>query len=403
MVLGLVGLVFGLVSVRTLASPPPAKAYVGETIVESGAALSKEAESVLKNGKFIPELFNGGGGDPPVPPGDGWGDWFGGGGFMPLRAIGAGALAFGVGTVIGSEICHSVLGMEGCWYFHSNGADPAEPGSLHWSFQTSKTEATQGAEVIKIPAFNWVLSSSKTGGPLSIIIAGNKECEATPRSGSTSTMTFSKTAACGAKSEPVTSGVALRNPFTNRGVGFNALDDPGTTNNTEANFCPRVGPGTTTGCTTEPPANWAERLRTCLDEPEKCSLTAEQRDKIGQKIASATPTGEKEGIHDPYATYKTVPTCTSTYTPCKEELEKRELVPIREKLGWEFAHLDKPADAVIEISPGSGTEVKVGAHITVVTNPGTDGMPLTIPEPGVNETYSEYITKLSPGLDPTKV
>jgi hypothetical protein len=123
--------------------------------------------------------------------------------------------------------------------------------------------------------------------------------------------------------------------------------------------------------------------------------------EVGQWVAAQI---EGSGVADPYAVFVDVPSCSGeAWIDCKEALEELELVPERATLTWETAHLDLAPDEVVELAPAPATEVEKGTKVVVTTNPDEAGMPAVVPSPLPNETYDDYIGRLAPSLDPSRI
>ncbi|HEY0392085.1 MAG TPA: hypothetical protein VGC63_10270 [Solirubrobacterales bacterium] len=373
-----------------------AHAFVYEADVINGSKLSAEAEKFLRDQTEIPKIFSGGPGEPPAPPNDAlaWTDWLDGGGAMPVMAS---VLAFGVGTVIGSEICNSILELEGCWYFSSNEADPA----LAEGKWVLKKEVIKGFSVNVLP-YNYCWASSGTSCTSIYAKPDSEPCGVTAKAGTDYQLQMEADVFACEKS-----GVKYNRHHTlqirygniNRHIAVHAKDEPGVENFKGEPYCPLAAPTT---CTAGPSSNWSERLRNGLVKPSEYGISEALRDGIAEHIAANTPKGEAEGIKDPLAHYVKVPSCTSTWSSCKTAIEELELVPERHSLDWKTAVIEKGAGAVLTLSPSTGAEVKVASKVVVETNPDSEGMPAVVPEPEAHETYAHYIARLSPALDPTR-
>lgn len=381
-----------------------ADAFIGESVVREAGHLTKEARDLIKVPDYIPKIWEGGGGGgPPIEEVNAWTDFFEAGGVLPWLG---GVAAFGIGTGIGSYICNEVLELEGCWYYGSKEADPSL-GSGEWVFNLSPP----GGAPATGPwfAYYWRLKPaaaySYTFEGTGSVPAGCTGAIAPPAGAGQLFIRGSETSwvcSVGATHVFGYQSVASRTQTTNRTLQGGKGEFNGSHGKySGSGYCPAVGPGSL-ACASKPPSNWSERLDKCLGTPSSCGLTEKQRDEIGEHMAATTPKGEKEGLHDPLHAYSTVPSCTATWTVCAEDLEELQLVPERDSLEWKKAVIEKGAAAVLTLSPGTGSEVKTGSKVVVETNPDSGGMPAVIPDPEDHETYSHYIARLNPALDPTR-
>jgi hypothetical protein len=405
LVVGVVALGVGIFSVSAAATPTTAKAYIGSGLVEGVAHLTSDAEKVIANPKFIPELWHGGGGGfPPTSSVNAWTDFFESGGAVPNLGLVLGAGAAGVG--IGSVICNEVLELEGCWFYGSPSADPVEIGEATWHWHAASETFTfpNGAKTtVTIPAFSYTFYSG--GGLGSGLWNQTSETCANPVvAGFDALLEDPGTVECtSGKHEKRHPRLPIRYQTTNRTLeGLTKAEAVGKTKYTGKGYCPTAGPGSLS-CTTSPPANWSERLKTCLNSPSACGISNSQRDEIGEHIAANTPTGVKEGIHDPFHAYSTVPDCSGlSWESCSAKVTELELVPERHKLTWETAVITDPPNRVEEITPSKGTEVKTGSKVVVTTNPAEAEMPAILPDPEPHETYAHYAARLNPAFSPTR-
>lgn len=372
----------------------PARAYLGQAFVETGTTLTDPAKTILTNPTFLtqepPLKFYEGGGGPPKLPWDGGGWWERPGWSSGLLPAAAAVIGFGAGTVIGSKICNDVLSLEGCWFFSNDSPDPIPSGG-EWEYH---------ANVILpwVPAFSYVWNQEAFH--LGIQPYGS-EC-GFPMPAGTTTMFSPETTKCFGVDVPL--GNPVRSPMQNRTLSDVALPGVEYSPYTGSGYCPTVGPGSTE-CLSEPPENWAERFRTCLDEPEKCGLTEEQRDQIGQKIASEIP---ETGISNPFALTVEVPDCSGLLrSECVDLVEELELVPDVEELDWKTAHLfdldpvhpyesvEESDNRVVEVTPPAGNIVETETELKITVNPAFKDMPVVVPAREDQESYDEYVQRIS--------
>jgi hypothetical protein len=284
-----------------------------------------------------------------------------------LPALGA-VTAFGVGLGVGSEIC-GLLGIEGCFFHGSEAADPAMPiGS--WQYET--------ALITEIPDFTWYYKQGASAYWLGFVQGqgGMKtECGIAPPSGVTH-YKLRPPEPC--STVPAANpAIPLRHTMENRVLTHHASDDPGIPNYSYT-----------------APADWSEKLA-----KELAGATGSEG-KVGEKIASQI-TGS--GVKNPYKEYVAVPDCDQLkWGACAAVLEGKGLEPIREDLDWSEVVTDVP-DAVTQTLPASGNEVEVPSKVTVITNPDEAGMPIVIPTPNPGETYDDYVARLNPALQPSRV
>lgn len=296
-----------------------------------------------------------------------------------LPALGS-VVSFGVGTVVGSEICH-VLGMEGCWYFHSDGADPAIGGKGEWQFLTVKLEGKEGFP--DAPAYNWYWNPegyftydfifNGLGG-----VPEKSGCGITPPGSMTGFYPLQHTY-CESPSDK--RGAAQRSAMANRSLEYHPTDDP------------EIG-----NYEWEAPEDWSEKVAGRLAEPAAHGMNIGASERVGEYIASQIEGSE---VPNPYGSIVVVPDCDGLlYATCAELLEEQGLSPERDDRNWETADLDLEPDEVIEMEPAPATEVETGTKVTVVTNPDESGMPLVVPPITPGENYADYVKKLGGGWLP---
>jgi hypothetical protein len=352
------------------AAPSRAEAFTGEsTVLNAGKTdLTAPAKSILTNPTFLTTNVEEAAAFGGVAEESAAAGVFQSAGILP--ALGS-VVAFGVGTVIGSEICE-VIGIEGCWYHGSEGADPAPGSGGHWVFSPA-------GGIGGVPAFTWYWAQEgKT-----VYIEGSwtrAKCKQTPPGGVTSYQEIAGSFnICEGTEYKPGREYALRSSMENRTLEYHATDDPEVENYSYT-----------------APSNWSEKLATQLKNHE-----GDASGRVGQKIASELEGSE---VKNPYATYVTVPSCSGeAWIECKADLEELELVPERDTLTWEDAHLDLAPDEVFELQPEPETELEVGTKVTVTTNPDEDGMPVVVLAPEPNESYDEYIKRLATQLNPERV
>jgi hypothetical protein len=347
-------------------APSAAGAFVGESVVLNPAKtdLTGPAKTILTNPTFLPETTEGAAALGGVAEESAAAGVFQGAGILP--ALGS-VLSFGVGTVIGSEIC-KVIGIEGCWYFGSEGPDPAD-GSVTYNWEWKGATGS-------IP-FSWWWSRG---------MANYKGLEGTAGDcgndvpGGMDTFVVGS-ASLGCHSEANHKVEPFRYSMSNREFSYHPSDDPGVSNYSYS-----------------APSNWSENLAKELKEKGEGTVAG----RLGQHIASKI---EGSKVVSPYPHEVTVPSCSGeAWIGCKEDLEELQLKPERKELDWSDAHLDLAPDEVVELDPAPGTKIIVPTETKtiVTTNPDEGGMPLVVPDPAEGETYSDYITKLAPGLNPER-
>jgi hypothetical protein len=292
------------------------------------------------------------------------------------------------GVFAANEVCNFLF--DACVSFEDDGTSIAGPPVGKWEFTVQGSTGGDGAFTGENRAFYAPFGASYYIGVN--VPAGCSESVAIMPPGG---------GAAGEKSgelKSVNCGGAIgtimaRKTFLVRSwaEGWNINWGGGTgTTYTGSDYC--RGWGGEASCQSTVGSDWSKQAATGLKEkvdPE-----------VGQYVASKI---EGSGVKNPYATYVNVPSCDELkWGACKALLEGKELEPIREDLDWDEVVTDVP-DAVTQTLPAGGAEVEVPSKVKVITNPDKDGMPLVIPSPEPGETYSEYIAKLSPGLDPKRI
>jgi hypothetical protein len=372
----------GIVAVvMAVAFPVGAGAFVGESAVLNPAKtdLTGPAKTILTKPTFLPAAVEGAAAGGGVAEATASASVFQAGGLLPVLSS---VLAFGAGTVIGSEIC-GVLGIEGCWYFHSDGADPADGvESYFW-------QATNGSSWMP---FSWTWSRGKSGYETLFGIAAG--CANKLPGGITKVRgPFGPPYNDCTKPTPlkVAEDAELwRHGMANRSLDYHATDDPGIPNYPWSPSESAVSAGMA-GVLKAPGSFGGGGYETAEIE------------RVGQHIASQIP---GSGISDPYPHEVTVPSCSGeAWIGCKEQLEELELKPERKELDWSDAHLDLAPDEVVELDPAPGTKITVPTETKtiVTTNPDEAGMPVVVPAPLEGETYDDYIARLAPQLKPSRV
>lgn len=358
------------------ATPAGAGAFIGEGSVLNGAKsdLTGPAKTILSKPTFLTTNVAEAGVAKGVAEASRAAGVFQAAGLLP--SLGA-VLSFGVGTVIGSEICH-VIGIEGCWYFGSEGADPAETGPGEWSYRTAPLTTAEPGVYQDAPGYQWyywqgawIKSYDGYGG-----LTKCPGVSIAPPSAMSAFWPLNGGSCSGVKYD---AGAAIRWSMENRTLEYHATDNPAIGNYSHT-----------------APSDWSNRAATALKNQPDDSPAG----RVGQYIASQI---EGSGVASPYAVYVEIPDCGAfLWGECAEQLEELGLEPSRVELDWETAVLTKPADAVVETSPAKGATVETGTKITVTTNPPEEGMPIVIPAPEEGETYDEYAARLNPALTPER-
>lgn len=366
----MVALTLGVAAV----APSVAGAFVGESVVLNPAKtdLTGPAKTIITNPTFLPETVEGAAASGGVSEAGTAAATMEAAGILP--ALGS-VLSFGVGTVIGSEICE-VMGIEGCWYFGSNGADPAAGVAGHtWEFVTAKGQRLR---------FEWRWDRGTSGYETLFGMPGGYGNELP--NGVTKVFGPIGEGYSNGKEGTAYDAELWRSSMSNRTLEYHASDDPGISNYPWSPETAAVQ-SELAKVLANPSGNVGTEVDTAAVE------------RVGQHIASQIP-GSK--VSDPYPHKVTVPSCSGeAWIECKADLEELELKPERKELDWSDAHLDLAPDEVVELSPAPGTKISVPTETKtiVTTNPDEAGMPLVVPDIGDGETYPDYITKLAPGLN----
>ncbi len=367
-----------LAGVSSAAAPGTAQGFIGESaVIKPGIppTLTPAAQSIITNPTFLTtnvgESLAAGG----VAESSGAASVMQAAGLVPVLGS---VLAFGVGTVIGSEIC-GVLGIEGCWYFGSEGADPPQTGGSWVVFNGTTVEGFAVAQGLR---YNWIWD--KTGGESNWQAWNGTGCESGPAApattstlvarGATSTCRYSLSPL---KEGPFTPTLPMRYLMSNRTMEYHATDNPSIPN---------------TSWTA--PSDWPEKMAGAIAGEEGTPAA-----RVGQKIASQIPGSE---VLNPYGTYVHIPDCDGmVYATCADLLEELSLEPAREDLNWSEVETTTPNE-VRELDPAKSKQVEVGTGVKVITNPPEEGMPIVVPEPEPGETYSHYAARLNPALTPER-
>lgn len=354
-----------------------ASAFNGESTVidPSTHELTGPAKTVIERPTFLSENLGEAGAYGGAAEESGAASVFETGGFIP--ALGPSLLAFTAGAGIGYAICE-VLGIEGCNIFESKGSDGTESfyTGESWKFFTEAHTLTSG-NVVPADAWQYTSGSGREG----VYLEGHTGAEpcyqyiTAPAPNNADTFITGGTFhfECG---QSPTAVAPVKYALSNR-VFRHAATAEGFTKHSYI-----------------PPAEWSKKTAAAM-EGQKNTPAA----RVGEKIAERVGTAE---VADPYGV--TVPNCTGDlWAECKAAVESHKLVPERSSLTWETAVITKPAGAVLELKPAAGATVEIGSKVVVKTNPDESGMPVVIPAPEPNETYSHYITRLATQLKPHEV
>lgn len=347
-----------------------AQAFQGESVVvKPGGGLTGPAKTIIEKPTFLPEVIKDATSVRGVAEGSRVAGVFQGASVLP--ALGA-VVSFGVGTVIGSEICN-VIGIEGCWYFGSEGADPAvgtETGE--WIYIDEGITYFAGMEEDNY-VWEWSAGAKHYVGYFG---NDNEGCRASP-GGVTHTVEDPEGTpnACGGLT-----GFLLRHSMENRTVDYHATDDPEVGNYAHS-----------------ADEDWDDQLADAVEGASGESPAG----RLGERVAAEIEGSE---VADPYGSLVTVPSCDElAWEACRDLLEESELEPVRQKLGWEGAVIEKGAGAVLELKPASGSELETGTTVTVTTNPDPEEMPLLVPAVVPGQEYGSYVATLDPRWQPSKV
>jgi beta-lactam-binding protein with PASTA domain len=357
-----------------VAGPGSASAFTGESVVLNPGKtdLTGPAKTIITNPTFLPDAEAGASALGGVAEASGAASIFEASTLLPSLG------AFGLGTVIGSEICH-VVGISGCWQLTGTTATETAP-TYNWEFIAGPNEGpepyswrwTGGMRLYRgkggycpgsVPAWPVRADYAQEGSTVSTECRNNEE-------GS-----FVKVTA--------TNLAPWRHSMEGRSLGYSATDTA----------MPNYEPS---GKPYEASPTWGEKLTTAIKGQSDSTPAGRVAKHIASQIA-----GSK--VSDPYPHKVTIPDCGAyLWGKCAEAMEELGLEPVRVKRTWETAVITKPADAVVETSPSKGAEVMAPSKVTVTTNPEEAGMPLIVPKPESGETYSHYAARLNPGLSPTR-
>lgn len=292
------------------------------------------------------------------------------------------------GVFAANEVCNFLF--DACVSFEDDGTSIAGPAVGKWEFTVQGSTGGDGAFTGENRAYYSPFGASYYIG-VNVPSGCSESVALPPPPGGTSGEKQGelKSVNCGA---PIGT-IMARKTFIVRSwaEGWNINWGGGTGSTyTGSDYC--RGWGGAADCQSTVGSDWSKQAATGLKEKVDPS--------VGQYVASQI---KDSGVKNPYAVYVNVPDCDELkWGACAALLEGKELEPIREDLDWSEVVTDVP-DAVTQTLPAGGSEVEVPSKVKVITNPDKDGMPLLIPSPEPGETYSEYIAKLSPGLDPKRV
>jgi hypothetical protein len=125
------------------------------------------------------------------------------------------------------------------------------------------------------------------------------------------------------------------------------------------------------------------------------------RSKIGELNPEEDPEGEKWLDHfrsespTKVPGLTTVPSCRGDTVPeCEAKMELAGLVPEVSPLEWKTADVTIEPDHVVRTSPKEGEESEEAVKITIIPNPGEEGMPDEVPKIEPGEVYTEYKTRV---------
>jgi hypothetical protein len=375
-----------------LVAASSASAFTGEpsVIKPGGGDLTEAAKTIIERPTFLPENVGEAGASGGSAEASGAAGVFEASGLLPALSS---VVGFGVGTVIGSEICH-VVGIEGCWYFGSKGADPATGGGGTWQ-ATGKESLPVGTYVIPAYTYYWHTS----GGANSIPLEGlsSKECPTLKTPGGTDATHLAEHVAwyCGSSSERKASDLytSTRNFMTNREIKYDPKDEAGIANYAEGKY--------------EAPAEWSKNFAKAIE-----GHTGDPAARVGERVAAEI---KGSGVKNPYATVK-VPDCAGLKkAPCQALVEELKLTPKVTELDWEDAVIEEldtlepeksreeESERVITVVPAPGEFVVPGTDIKIETNPAKEDMPEFLPKPdkeggedGEGEDEDEYKKRLAP-------
>lgn len=372
---------------------PPAKSYVEDPAhIEDFVDASADAPgaSVLGEGEAVGEAIVEGSGEIPI--------------LAPLAALGA-----GVG--IGSKVC-GWLGISGCWFSENTEVQPpaSQPSSTEWKFYAASASVSGSvghrAEFNLVP-YTYYLTNSSFGIETALLAGhGGVGAGCSNVSGANSGAGLflegtgtgaSFTCKSGSPLEHAHETVQGRLGDAGKRSGFESAAAAASL--PAATGSPYCSVGGT--CSSAPVSNWSQEFAKNLTEPQlrmsgiSAAQTASMAQYVSHKVAGTALPGE-------FTT--TVPGCEGlSYVQCAVKLEEGGLVPAHHELGWHEAITADPPERVEELDPARSTSVEKGATVVVTTNPDEAGMPVVIPQPGPNETYSEYAARLNPALSPKEV
>lgn len=361
-----------LVAVAAFAvAPSSASAFVGEGTVlnPSKTDLTGPAKTIIEKPTFLPDTEAGAGALGGVPEASGAASVFEASTLLP--ALGA----FGLGAVIGSEICH-VVGIEGCWQL--TGTTPSETATgYHWEYKEAAGTYpwtwrwTRGQALYNgVDGFDCMTGSDYP-------VLADYFAEGTESSGE-----------CIEYPKPFESYTAhkvqpLRHSMKERSLAYSATDTA----------MPNYEPG---GEPYEASSKWSEKMASALKEQPESTPAG----RLGEHIASKI---EGSGVADPYPHEVAVPDCSGLKkAACVGLLEELELVPEVTELDWDEAVIEEleelepektreeESERIIEISPPVETTVKTGSEVELTTNPEEGDMPEFVPKPDPGETGDEF-------------
>lgn len=361
------------------AAPEVAQAFQGEgAVIKPGSppVLTKAAEDVLKQPKFLPETVTQANSFAGSQEASGAMRVFQAGKVLPT--VGAAVAAFSAGWEVGTEIC-GLLGIGGCFHLFGSGDEPASvaggfPDGGKWVFMEPVFHGQ--------PAFQWYWRVGNSGAPgFAIYTDLSADCNGWTPPGDASYYVTDPTLVCVSKTTgkevPGDWILMVRRGMEGLSAGYNATDDPAVPNYAYT-----------------PPVNWSSSTA--------AAMTADpEGERVGEKVASEIDGSE---VANPYAVTVEIPDCDGlVYATCEELLEELGLIPQRESLPWEEVTPGTEPDEVVELDPAKSTEVEKGSTVTVVTNPAEEEMPLVVPAFLPGEGYTDYVAKLAPQWQPEKV
>lgn len=369
-----------------------------DTVLE-GDRLSVAAQEVIREAETVPEVL----GEVQAVEGDlaasEAAGLFEASGVLPV--LGGGVLAFGLGTMIGSAICNSILGLTGCWGYSEPSEPPFDPAGVHWSYQDTKWCYGSSDHCVRPYEPFAYYGSAKTpwqtwGAPLDM-----SEC-ARPVGALGDNNIFGAQGKCGHGSVVESPWQAWTKDVIGGAQGRRleavSLAHPGLSELTGKNYCPVGGP-----CAASSPVDWPTRVAKVLADPGSAGLDQEDAGGLAQTIGSRVP---GSGVADPYAVM--VPSCDGeTSVGCVQTLEELGLAVEEKYLTWQTAvipesiDLDDPvesleaqAERVQQLQPKAGTVVNGGSTVVVTSNPAVDDMPIVVPrDPAPGETPEKWLER----------